>query len=186
MAIGNITYNTIISLVLSYISTNCANISSYNNIPACFKSGYSLTENIPHTGGNYNPIAVTTITNTPVQQVLIATVESEMTSFLNSIGLTSDKLNNQLAGEEFYDFINDISSFCTTKLCIVSSQYSADKYLIYNPFNTSYSSLQQISGTQASKLITVTDANEILNCLITIIQENMKYVACQYSITVSS
>ena len=87
--IPKITYQEIIDKVKTYAKTNCKNIANYNSIPAQYKAGFAFTvgtryANFIGEGGNL------TIKN-PVVSVNASTVDTDMDTFLNNLGLSKLK-----------------------------------------------------------------------------------------------
>ena len=96
-----------------------------------------------------------------------------------------NKLNNNIPASEFINFINDIVSFCSTKLCFATSQYDGNRYLIYYTPNTSYSSIVSINTNESNKIVQANDVNSILNMLLNVIKQNIRNVPCTYNIALS-
>lgn len=179
MAIGNITYNEIIDLMKNWIKTNATNIASYSSIPSQFKSGWSSSANISSNGPHYTSTYTVRISQY-VSQVSAATVDTDMNNFLTSIGIAS-KLSQNIPTSEFLNFINDIISFCATKLGFAISQFNSNRYLIYNTKNTSYSSLITLSTNENVKIIEANDINILFNAMIDIIKQNIRCYPCTYT-----
>ena len=97
----------------------------------------------------------------------------------------NNKLNNNIPASEFINFINDIVSFCSTKLCFATSQYDGNRYLIYYTPNTSYSSIVSINTNESNKIVQANDVNSILNMLLNVIKQNIRNVPCTYNIALS-
>jgi len=183
MAIQNITYNEIVEAVKNYAKSNCMNIANFGAIPAAFKAGYSLSGNISSSGDKYTSKYVVTITRA-VSQVASSVVDTDMNNFLTRINVVN-KLNNNIPASEFINFINDMVSFCSTKLCFATSQYHSGGYLIYYTANTSYSSAVSITTNNQLKLIEASDVNSILNMLFNVVKQNIRNVPCTYNIALS-
>ena len=183
MALQNITYNEIVETVKNYIKTNCMNIANFGAIPAAFKAGYTLSGNISSSGDRYTSKYVVTITRA-VTQVASSVVDTDMNNFLARINV-ANKLNNNVPASEFINFINDIVSFCSTKLCFATSQYNGNRYLIYYTANTSYSSIVSINTNESNKIVQANDVNSILNMLLNVIKQNIRNIPCTYNIALS-
>lgn len=182
MGLANITYNEIIDKVKTYIKTYCSNIANYNGIDACFKAGYSVTSKI---GGN--SAAQTNYTSKitkSVSSVSASVVDTDMNNFIASLNI-SDKLNSNVSANNFFNFINNMLSFCSTKLAFATSQYSNNKYLIYYTNNTSYSSIKPIEEELAFRMAYANDVHIMLNLFFNVVNQNIRNVPCLYSITFS-
>ena len=179
MAIGDITYNEIIVLIKNWIKSNAINISNFNAIPAQFKAGWSTGANISSNGPHYTS-RYSVVISKAVNQVAATTVDNDMNAFLNSIGVAS-KINQNIPTSEFLNFINDIISFCSTKLGFAISQFNANRYLIYITENRSYNSLIQIKTNLNVKVIEANDINILFNAIINIIKQNIRCYPCKYN-----
>lgn len=183
MPLPVMTYADLINSIKNWILNNCINFeSNFSNLPAVFKSGYSVKTRY---AGNDLASANHQITITKfVSSVPPTTFENDFQNFLTSINLT-DKLNTNLADSEFFNLVNNIISFCSTKLCFAVSQYSTSKYIIYNTTNTYYLFLQKIDTSEMEKLIDHNDITMMLIAIIDIIKQNIRSYSCKYSITLS-
>ena len=182
MGLANITYNEIINAVKTYIKTYCFNIANYAGIDACFKAGYSVTSQIAGnaTAQTYYKSNITR----PVNAVNANVVDTDMNNFISSLNLT-DKLNNNVSANNFFSFINNMLSFCSTKLAFATSQYSSQKYLIYYTGNTNYSSIKPIEEEIAYRMAYANDVHDMLNLFFNVVNQNIRNVPCLYSITFS-
>lgn len=182
MSLANITYNEIIEAVKNYIKTNCTNIANYSSIPACFKSGYTASGQI---AGNATANSTYSVSITKaVAQVNDSTVDTDMTNFINSLGL-GNKLTTNCSANNFFNFMNNMISFCSTKLAFATSQYSTNKYLIYYTNNSSYKDVYNIEEEKIIRLIYASDIHQMLNAVFNIAKQNIRNVPCTYSITVA-
>ena len=180
MPIGSMTYQNIVDTVKTWIKSNCSNITKFSEIPNVFKSGYTTT--VQYAGDATSPSKYTTkISGNAVSQVATTTVDTDMTNFLTSIGVTNT--SKTIPASEFMDFVENMVSFCSTKLAYSISQYSTNKYLIYTTANTSYSSIRQINEDGAFKIITTEDINDILNSIINVTKQTIKNKPVTYTIT---
>ena len=182
MTIQNITYQTLVDLVKNYIKTNCVNISNFDSINSTMKSGYSTSANISSNGGGYTSKYTCTISKA-VSQVASSVVDTDMTNFLNTINV-SNKLSSNIAEGEFINFINDLVSFCSTKMGFAVGQFTTAKYLIYNT-STSYSSTVTINNDTARQLIKATNATSIVNMLINVMKQSLRNIPCTYTYSFS-
>lgn len=178
MLTQSITYNTIITQVKNWIKTNCINISNYNSLPTCFKAGYTVTSQF---AGTNNAIMTYRVTISKyISAATTANVDNDMNSFINKISL-ANKLNNNIASSELISFVNDLMSFCSTKVAFTVSQYSKNKYLIYNTTNNNYKSTEGILTADLLKMIETSDVLSILNILETVINQTSRTIPCTYS-----
>jgi hypothetical protein len=180
----NVTYSELVERIKSGIKTKCHNIADYANISNVFKTGFTGTYTIP--GGNDYATCYCTyaISGNPISQVAASTVDTDMTNFISNIGLTQ-RINNNVVAGEFINFINDMVSFCSTKLAFSVSQYApSTRYLIYTG-NTSYPSLVNITSENLDKIIVTNDSNEFSNAIINITKNTIRTIPCTYSITYS-
>lgn len=182
MSLANITYNEIIEAIKNHIKANCTNIANYGSIPACFKSGYTASGQIAGNAAAKSTYSVS-ITKA-VAQVDASTVDTDMTNFINGLGL-GNKLSTNCSANNFFNFMNNMISFCSTKLAFATSQYSTDKYLIYYTANTSYKDVYNMEEEKAIRLIYANDVHQMLNAIFNIAKQNIRNIPCTYSITVA-
>lgn len=179
MALSAITYNTVVEHVKSWILANCMNFdTTIANLPACFKTGYSVVTTI-----TTNAKSTVTISK-GVSQVASTTVATDMTNFLTTIQV-NDKLNTNIVANEFLNFVEDIISFCSTKIGIAASQYSTTNYMVYLTGNTNYSSLKNITTTTAYRLIDDADITTLINFITSVVRQNIRPYVCTYSVTLA-
>ena len=131
-AIPQVTYKQIVDKIVADIKSSCINISNFASISSVFKSGYSQTITI--SGGNdaARCYCTVTISGNNIVEVSAGTVDANMNSFLSTIGINS-YINDYIKPSEFIKFLNDMITFCSTKLAYSTSHYAqSTKYLIYN------------------------------------------------------
>lgn len=180
MSIGNITYGTVVNLVKNWIKTNCVNITNFAGIPSVFKSGYTSSTVFAGAGTAAVATYIYNLTGNAISSVGVSTVDNDMNNFITTIGI-NDKLNQPIPASEFINFINDMVSFCSTKVCFTTSQFHNVGYTVYYPQNTAYSSVVTLPTNFDIKVIEATDAIKILNSLFGVIQQNIRNVTCRYS-----
>lgn len=182
--IQSITYNTIINNIKTYIKNNCVNITNYAGLPSAFLSTYSNTVTI--SGGNAAATCYCTITASSnyIVQASTSDVDTDMTNFCNTIGLTS-YLNDPVKDTEFVKFMNDIINFCGTKLAFSTSIYNSNRYLIYNKNQTTYGTTYTINAGSANKIIGTTDVTTAINTLMTEVNKVIREIPVQYSLNYS-
>lgn len=183
MTIASVTYQSLVDVVKNWIKTNCSNISNYANIPTTFKAGYQ--SKVRYAGNDTSPSSYTiTISGNAVTSATTANVDSDMTAFLSSCGLTN--LAQNIPASEFLDFIKDMVVFCSTKLVIVGSQLSTTKYLCYDTSNTTYNDKFALDTNQAYKMMEATDITTLLSNIITLTRQTIRNKTCQYTYTMSA
>lgn len=188
MLINNvITYQEIIDLVKEYIIANCSNINDFNGMPAVFKTGYTSTGNIPRVNVSskftYTPKYVVTIIK-PVTAATSTNVNADMNAFISKIGLTA-RLTDTVTTNSFLPFINDIISFCSTKLSFATSQYSTQKYLIYNTNNNNYLAVENIPADIVYRLAHAIDVTKLINILFMVTKSLLRNIPCLYNISLT-
>ena len=162
MALSAITYNTVVEHVKSWILANCMNFdTTIANLPACFKTGYSV---------------VTTITTNAKSTVTISKGVSQVASTV---------VATDIVANEFLNFVEDIISFCSTKIGIAASQYSTTNYMVYLTGNTTYSSLKNITTTTTYRLIDDADITTLINFITSVVRQNIRPYVCTYSIALA-
>lgn len=185
MPIGSMTYQNIVDEVKKWIKANCTNITNYAGIPSVFKSGYSLkTKFAGDDAGKALSYHTATLTGNAVPSVTASTVDTDMTNFLKTIGVTDASATIKPA--EFLDFMEDMISFCSTKLAYSTSQFSTNKYLIYATANTSYINTRTISDTNNYKLSMAEDVNNLIDSFTTVVKQKIRNKPVTYSITFSA
>lgn len=185
MAIASVTYQQVVNTVVSWIQTNCANISNYAGIQSYFKTGYTSGK-VTYAGSGTASLSchTTTLKSNGVSSVSAATVTSDMTSFLSTCGLTD--LSKTIPTSEFLDFIKDMVVFCSTKVVMVASQYSSTKYICYDITNTTYNDKMQLDTNSSMKIMEATDITQLLSNIITLVRQSMRNKTCQYTVTMSA
>lgn len=153
-----VTYQQLADIVIDFIKANCKNYPNLNNMPAYYKNGYSSTYSKQF--GTYATVNFKrTLTNTIVA-VSEATIKNDMNAFLtNTLGIGS-YLNTPVNNKNFFNYLCNLVSFCTTKINILTSNdfnagdvtasgttSKATTYtlLVYVPANTSYQNIQPLS-----------------------------------------
>lgn len=178
MLTQSITYNTVITQVKNWIKTNCINIRNFASLPSCFKAGYTITSQF---AGTNNAIMTYQVTISKyISAATTANVDNDMNSFINRISLAS-KLNNNIASSELISFVNDLMSFCSTKVAFTVSQYSSNRYIIYDTSNNNYKSTENILTAEMLKLIEMQDVLSILNILERVINQTSRIIPCRYN-----
>lgn len=183
MTLQNITYQTLVDVVKNYIKTNCVNISNFASINSTMKAGYSTSATISSSGAGYTSNYTCTISKA-VSQVSSSTVDTDMTNFLTTIGV-SNKLSSNIAEGEFIKFFNNMMSFCSTKLGFATGQFTTSKYLIYNTSATTYSSTVTINNDTARQIVKASDITSITNIITTVMKQTLRNIPCTYTYSFS-
>lgn len=180
MIVGTVTYENIVNVVKNWVKTNCTNITNFAGIPAVFKSGYTTT--VQYAGDATSPSKYTTaISGNAVASVASSTVDTDMTNFLISVGVSN--ISSKIPDAEFLDFMKNMVVFCSTKISYVTSQYSTNKYLIYDTTHTTYNYNVEISDEAQKRLVYAQDVLDLLTSVITVTKQNMRNRSCIYKIT---
>lgn len=181
MALGSLTYNDVINGVKTYLKSNCTNISNFGGMDACFKSGFVSSGQI---AGNATATTNYSVNITrAISQVSAGTVDTDMTNFLSSIGITN--VNATLTAGVFFKFINDMISFISTKCVFTVSQYSSNRFLIYWTGNTTYANTYKIDSVAQEKISQANDIHQMLNAIFNIAKQNIRCVSVQYNISLT-
>lgn len=181
MALGTLTYNDIINGVKSYLKSNCKNISNFGGMDACFKNGFVTSGQI---AGNATATTNYRVNITrAISQVSSGTVDTDMTNFLSSIGVSN--VNATLTADVFFNFINDMISFISTKCAFTVSQYSSNRFLIYWTGNTTYANTYKINSSAQEKISQSGDIHQMLNAIFNIAKQNIRCIPVQYNITLT-
>ena len=73
-------------------------------------------------------------------------------------------------------------SFICTKCVYVSSQFSQEtRYLIYYTSNTTFSEVFDITSTENQKLAEASDVESLMETMLTIANQNIRCIPCEYT-----
>lgn len=184
MPIANITYGTIVNQVKDWIKSNCTNITNYNGINSVFKSGWSKSDSTVNAPGYKGTCSIKITKYIP--QATATNVDNDMTSFCNTYKITS-QLNNNIAEDEFYHFIQNMISFICTKCVMTCSQFAqGTTYLIYDKDNTTFNTTFNITSDEQQRLIYAVDVTSLMTTMIDVINNNIRCEPCTYSWTLSA
>lgn len=191
MTISSITYQDVVDTVKNWIKANCINITNYNAISNAVKTGYSYQ--VFYGGWNNTSETCNATITSALQPAYESNVDSDMSTFLTSIGVDTI-LSNNISPDYFYKFISDMVCFCCTKVGYVLSQVDNNpgsvQYMIYNLSNSSYDYSIPISASSAViyELI-ANDIKSVLDYIILLIKinvSNKRILSCNYSYTINS
>jgi len=130
----SITYNEIINLVVSWITTNCLNLRSdwnTNNAYSPYRNGsikdvgVSQTRWLDHVGDNNNGTTYRDRSNATARLTVAggiiavnsSNVNTDIKAFFSELGLTQSKLNYPVDDKNLYPFVRNIIYFCSRKVC---------------------------------------------------------------------
>ncbi len=183
MTIAAITYQQVVDIVKNWIKANCVNIANFAGMDGHFKSGWTSGK-IRFEGNDTSPSCYTvTLSGNAVSQVAASTVDTDMTNFLSSCGLTN--LSQNIPASEFLDFIKNMVVFCSTKISLTASEYVSKTYIIYDTANTTYNDKYNIDTNDAKKMMLATDIIQIMNNIITLVRQNMRNKVVSYRVVMS-
>lgn len=185
-----ITYQEIVNKVKTYAKTNCQNITNFSEIPAYYKSGFSYT--VGSRSANYIGEGGKLTINNPVVSVNAGTVDTDMSTFLNNLGLSGALLEYPVDDLNFNNFLLDMIIFLATKTCFVMSRpnnsVSDEKILVYNPSGIfDYSQTKNITpspeGSEQSYTYNSLDVQDVLNKFITYSINAIRIVPLTFTFT---
>lgn len=184
----SITYNELVNQIVSWITSNCINITNYNGINASCKNGYSY--NVYTVNAEIVEKGNATITSSLVS-VDASTVTANMNNYLSTIGATS-YLNTRISDDNFYEFINDMVVFCSYHLKYLASQSNNNAnsrvtYLVYDPTQTipvTYNK-QIINSTSTQLVINVSNTTSFVQNLIVVAKQNIRTINCNYTFSIT-
>lgn len=188
--IPKITYQEIIDKVKTYAKTNCKNIANFNSIPAQYKAGFAFTVGTRNANfiGEGGYLAI----NNPVVSVNASTVDTDMDTFLNNLGLSGALLEYPIDDLNFNNFLLDMLIFLSTRTCFAVSRpnngASSDRILVYDTSNAfDYSQTKPIKpspeGSEQTYTYNSSDLQDILNKLITNLMKSIRVVPLTFTFT---
>ena len=187
------TLNTILSLVQNADSTTADHYSS--NVPAEFKPGYRNTVSFKrpgYSGQNQNLLKymyyyMDRVADTHLATTTAATITSEFNAFMSARGVTanSSKVVNTRGLINFY---NNVASFISKKLILVTSQLNSAEVIFYDPVvydPSEYPSVTTYDGS-STDAISGQDVNEVLTTLRDTINNVSRVEIVRYAISYTS
>ena len=185
MPLAKITYQTIVNQVKNWIKANCKNINNYGSISAQFKPDWGKTETVLSGSGYTGTSNISIINDTAINSVSASIVDTDMTNFLNTLGL-KDKLNNTITEPDFYHFIQDMISFMCTKCAFATSQYAqSERHLIYKNSNTTFNTTYTMSFINGADIINAKDVTDIMKTMIDVVHQTIRCHHCRYTLSIS-
>ena len=170
-----ITYRDLVNNFFDWIqnSANLINVAESdeaynNNVPKEWRSGYTRKIETNRTGVHEDaPIQkvganITIKTSSIIPRVSINTVKQEFNAFMRDRGLDNDsKLNTTVTTRGIINFWNNVATFCSTNIVLVSSCENTIVKKMYRS-NTSWPSVPDIGD---SELIVAEDVLSMLGNL---------------------
>lgn len=165
------TYQTLYNQALTSIKSVCLNVSNFASLPAQYKSGYSYVQTNARSNLKW------TIKN-PISQVAAATVEADFKALMQTYGITSI-LSNTVTPRGLFNFYSALANFCSSRICVCSSQLATGKYIVY--VSKTYSTVTKLPEGSVAY---ASDVNTICNTINGIIGSNAKSYFVTYTTSV--
>lgn len=178
-----LTYNVIYNTALSWLKSNCANITSFNSIPSVFKNGYSweihrgIFENAGWPGC-FTAITYCSVVSSPIVAYTIQNLTENFNSYLDSVGFTSDRRAQSMDNNGLLSMFNCICNYCNSNIVLVTSSFSTNTYVVYIP-NNKYTSKSNLFSNQIYKF----PINQLLDTLIIEMKKSIKSFPVKYGFT---
>ena len=149
-----ITYNDLVSQVISKIENVCQNVGSFRGVPAAMQYGHV---NYNATGGNGQNFKITVDDSMVQNTVSLSDVQSQLTSFLNTRGISTSAVGNKvITTRDMLNFYQNVAIFVSAKIVQIRGMFS-DKVLLFYDKSATPDTAQNI-GTN-SPGTTITSAN---------------------------
>lgn len=116
------TYNDILNQVKTWITSNCRNITDFAGLSNHYKTGTVINISNITSNHNHGTASHKLTVNNGVVQKTATDVENDLNTFFTNLGLPSSKRNYPIDDSNFYNFLYNISLFCSYKICLASSQ----------------------------------------------------------------
>ena len=172
-----ITYNDLYTTARDWIVNNCTNISSFASINAAFKAGYRYTDTTTESKVHLN----WTISGNQVTQSTADAVSTELTSVLNTYGITD--LNAEVSTQrQMLNFYNALATFSSANIRLIGSSLNSNEYIIYVPSGT-YENVSIQGGTD--NVIYAIDGLAVSRDVVNVICSHIKGMEVAYSCTLS-
>lgn len=186
MPLGNVTYQTLNNAIASFIVSNCANIASFNNIPACFKSGYSLNRQYHRYEyvakmGVYTSSIYENIDNNTAIPNKTGTTAATIVSLMRSSTVPADKYpdSEKISMPKFIAYFNNVCSFCLKYMGFVSSPHNGNVYLTYRDDNYFYTGAPTYDN-KSDDLVYASSVNEAISMLSNRLNRILRHKSCKY------
>lgn len=182
-----VTYNSIVTIVKNYAKQNCKNISNFASIPAYYKAGYTytvgnITANFIDEGGNFT-------INNPITAVSKSTVDTDMTTFLNKVGVPSNALNYPIDDLNLNNFMLNMIVFCSSKMFFAVSRpnnnASTERILVYytgGTFDyTKTKTIKPVSTGNQNYTYSLSDIQDTLNKFFSALKSTIRVVPLTFT-----
>lgn len=186
--IPTLTYRTLSDLVKNYAKATCINITNFAGLPACYKAGYSWEVG----SGGEGAGRMSSIAN-PIVQVAASTVDTDMTNFLNNIGVPASALDYPIDNANLDNFILDLIVFVSTKIGFAVSQSgnaasSASKYVVYmNNNGLDYTNIRKVApkeeGKGAEYIYSGPEMQDIMNKFFNSVKKSVRMAPIKFTFT---
>lgn len=135
MSISKVTYNTFVNKIKDLLIADCLNISNYDLLPSCFKSGYSMSYEADcadkSTCITYSAGATFKIANSSVVNTVSSTqVNIDMNNFLSTY-CSAVNLDNPISERNYLAFMENMNCFACAHCKFATSYFTQNVYLIY-------------------------------------------------------
>ena len=141
-----IVYQDLINYTLNHIKSKCSNIDAFaSNVPSSLKNGSSYTISSRSIAAQANSPAHTVsakgqVSDSQMAVVSSTTVTNEINSFLSSRGINMNP-NDIVNFKDIMNFYNNIASFLSAKLMLVSNSFNSGVFIFYNNAAVTYPSV---------------------------------------------
>ena len=189
MSLPNITYQNVVDIILSSMKSSSNVDSNYDSLDSRFKANWSKYVAMPvwwdsaYTNNGYRGSGtdkrgdysnlhttnnnVTITSNSIINKVTSDTINSQLNSFLSSLGITP-LLNSIIRQDKFLWFLNNLYAYYKTRVRWASSIFAQDivpiVYLssatITTPF---YPSTHRVDATYTIKATQITDLIDVFS-----------------------
>ena len=185
---NTIQYLDLIKQVKTYIKENCVNIGSYKNgMSACFKPPFTkdikatMTGKATQTAGYKYSYTTARSTELGLGIVTETQIEEDINNFLASRGIAS-KAETPVTTKGILNFYNNIASFMSAKLILVTSELApGEQHIFYKTTGVTYPAVSNL--TNENDIVTPTEITESLNALTSTINITSKSVPVKYDIS---
>lgn len=175
-------YKQIAEAAIRSLSSTCANIVSYNNIPALYKAGGSIVvENKAYEHGDrayhFQAIITAVVSDNYIVQESSTSLSNHFYNFLNSYGFSSSVLNQEANNNGIMSLYNVIIDFCKNNIYVYTSMYINDgRYICFRKTNGK-DGLKNDYGT----LIIQSIINNTYEEMLTNMYANLRVIPVKYT-----
>ena len=159
-----ITYNDLMSKVISKIESVCQNVGSFRGVPAEMQQGHV---NYNATGGNGQNFKITVNDSIVSSTVSLSDVQSQLTSFLNTRGISTASVGNKvITTRDMLNFYQNVAIFVSAKIVQVRGMFS-EKVLLFYDKSASLDTAANIGTNNPGTQITSSNLTTLLQKLET-------------------